>query len=130
MIILAIKTDQAQAFVGVYKDNQELASHQWEANKQLAETLHQVILDTLTKAKLDWADIEGIIGFSGPGSFTGLRIGLTVCNTLAYALGIPIVGNGGDDWLPGGVQRLLLGQSDRQIVPEYGAQPHITAPKH
>jgi tRNA threonylcarbamoyladenosine biosynthesis protein TsaB len=36
-------------------------------------------------------DIEGVVCFKGPGSFTGLRIGLTVGNALAYAQNIPVV---------------------------------------
>ena len=131
MIILAIKTDQPQAFIALYDDNQELASHSWEAGKQLAESLHQHIKDTLTKAGHDWSSVEGIVGYSGPGSFTGLRIGLTTANTLAYAQQIPIVGEGGgEDWLQRGIDRLKKGQTDGQIVPAYGAEPHITAPKH
>ncbi len=131
MIILAIKTDQPMATVAVYQDNQELAKHEWEAGKQLTETLHQVIADTLKEAGKDWQDVEGIVGYSGPGSFTGLRIGLTTANTLAYAQNIPIIGAGGtQDWLQQGIERLKAGQNDIQIVPEYGADPHITAPRH
>ena len=131
MIILAIKTDQPQAFIALYNDNQELASHRWEAGKQLAESLHQTIKDLLQKVDSNWQDIDGVVGYSGPGSFTGLRIGLTAANTLAYAQNIPIVGEGGDeDWLLRGIERLENGQNDTQVVPEYGADPHITAPKH
>lgn len=131
MIILAIKTDQPKATVAVYQDNQELGKYDWEAGRQLAETLHQVIASTLKEVGKDWQDVEGIVGYSGPGSFTGLRIGLTTANTLAYAQNIPIVGQGGtEDWLQRGIERLEAGQNDSQILPEYGANPHITSPRH
>ena len=73
-------------------------------------------------------DVQGIVCFKGPGSFTGLRIGLTVGNALAYGLSIPIVGTMGDDWQKTGLQKLLSGANEDIIIPEYGAEAHVTLP--
>ncbi|MBI2019279.1 hypothetical protein HYS95_01250 [Candidatus Daviesbacteria bacterium] len=39
-----------------------------------------------------WRDLEGIEVETGPGSFTGLRVGVSVANALGFALGIPVNG--------------------------------------
>jgi tRNA threonylcarbamoyladenosine biosynthesis protein TsaB len=130
MIILTIRTDKPEAEIGLYKDAEQIAYVTWQAHRALAETLHGRIRDMLTGQNLDLKDIEGIVCLKGPGSFTGLRIGLTVANALSYSLSIPIVGTTGDDWIQIGIKRLLETGSEKIIMPEYGADVHITLPKH
>jgi tRNA threonylcarbamoyladenosine biosynthesis protein TsaB len=129
MIILTIKSDQETAHVGLYNDRQQLSTHEWQAGRQLAESLHNVIVKVLEDAGQTLASLEGIVGFKGPGSFTGLRIGLTTANTLAYALNIPASDGAGPDWEIQGIEKLLSGERVAQILPEYGAPVHITLPK-
>ena len=130
MLIITIRTDKPDAEIGLYEDNQQLAYETWTAHRQLAETIHLKLKDLLeTKAKTI-NDIEGIVAFVGPGSFTGLRIGLTVANTLAYALNIPIAGGQEPNWLETGIETLINKPSREVVMPEYGAAPHITIPKH
>ena len=74
-------------------------------------------------------DLTGIVAYQGPGSFTGLRIGLSVANALAYGLSIPIVGATGDDWLKTSRQALQTRPETKPITPEYGAPVHITQQK-
>ena len=129
MLILTIRTDKPEAEIGLYDDDRLLVSDSWQAHRALAETLHSRI-ETLLKGQYKTlADIGGIAAFQGPGSFTGLRIGLTVANTLAYALGIPVVATQGDDWAASGTGRLLQGDDDIVAMPHYGAEAHITQQK-
>jgi tRNA threonylcarbamoyladenosine biosynthesis protein TsaB len=48
--------------------------------------------ELLREAELDQADIDAVAVGTGPGSFTGLRIGLAVARGLAFALGVPVAG--------------------------------------
>ena len=50
-----------------------------------------VLAEAFDKANLKPKDIDKIFVVTGPGSFTGIRVGLTVAKTMAYALDIPIV---------------------------------------
>jgi tRNA threonylcarbamoyladenosine biosynthesis protein TsaB len=56
------------------------------------QSLVPAIRDLLDRAGLAVADLEGFAVGLGPGSYTGLRIGLTAVKTLAYAIGKPLVG--------------------------------------
>ena len=102
---------------------------QWESGRSLAKGLLEYLHTSLVKNDKTWADISGIVAFKGPGSFTGLRIGLTVLNTFADSESVPIVGTTGDDWQSAGIQRLLDGENDTLVMPEYGAEAHITTPR-
>jgi tRNA threonylcarbamoyladenosine biosynthesis protein TsaB len=127
MLIVTIKTDQPIAEIVLYAGTTRQHSIEWSAHKQLAETIHTKLQELVAGYGL--GTISGIVVFQGPGSFTGLRIGVSVANALAYSLAIPIVGSLGDNWQERGVERLLLGGSDTVVVPEYGSPPHITIAK-
>ena len=102
---------------------------EWDAGRTLAKGLLEYIRENLEKNEKTWSDISGIVAYEGPGSFTGLRIGLTVLNTMADSEKIPIVGSTGDHWQHEGVIRLSAGENDELVMPEYGAEAHITTPR-
>lgn len=129
MIILTIRTDKPEAEIGLFDGETQRQYETWQAHRELAETLHRKIEVLLQSQTKNWNDIEGIVCFQGPGSFTGLRIGLTVANTLAYGLNVPIVATQGPAWLETGINRLRNGGNDRQALPFYGAEAHITPQK-
>ena len=130
MIILAIRTDKPEAEIGLFENHKQLAYTTWQAHRELSNTIHLKLKKTLKRQGKTIEDIEGIVCFRGPGSFTGLRIGLTVANTLAYGLDdAPIVAGQGKDWLEKGITRLMKGESDKVALAEYGAAAHITLPK-
>lgn len=128
MLILTLRTDNPQSEIGIYDGQKQLAYETWKAHRQLAETLHQQIATKLQFVSKDWQDLEGIVVFQGPGSFTGLRIGIAVANALAYSLDVPIVATMHDDWIEAGTQCLLKGDSDKIALPEYGSLIHTTKP--
>jgi tRNA threonylcarbamoyladenosine biosynthesis protein TsaB len=126
MLIVTIRTDKPEAEIGFFEDEKQLTYYTWQAHRELAETIHLKLKDLLTEAGRSLDDIEGIVVFKGPGSFTGLRIGITVANALSYSLDVPIVSSEEPDWLQGGIKRLLAGEAEAVAIPEYGAAPHIT----
>lgn len=129
MIILSIRTDKPEAEIGLLDGQNLLAYEKWPAHRQLAETLHGKIQALLKSQDKAWDDVRGIVCFKGPGSFTGLRIGLSTGNALAHALTVPIVSETGEDWLLSGVQRLQNNDNENVAMPEYGEPAHITAPR-
>lgn len=129
MLIITIRTDKPEAEIGLYDHQTQLASVTWPAHRELAETIHRQLHDMLSGKQKDWHDVQAVVFYKGPGSFTGLRIGASVANALADGLGAVIVGSDGGQWIENGIKRVLAGESDPLALPEYGAAPHITAPK-
>lgn len=101
----------------------------WQADRTLARHLLGFLEAKLHEAGSDFAALTGLGVMRGPGSFTGLRIGMAVLNTLADALTIPIVGAEGDDWQAAALARLAAGENDRVVLPHYGSEAHITKPR-
>ena len=130
-VVLTIRTDKPEAEVGIYDmSGKQLSYYTWLAHRQLSSTLLGVIRDELAKHDATFDDIASVLIFRGPGSFTGLRIGITVANTLAYSLAVPIVGIADEqDWLERGLRKLQGGGNDKLVLPEYGAEAHITQQK-
>ncbi len=129
MLILSIRTDKPEAEIGLFDGQTQLAYKTWQAHRELSNTIHIKIEQLLDQQHKKFQDVQGIVCFQGPGSFTGLRIGLTVGNTLAYSFNTPIVAERDEGWLQKGITRLRNGKSDALALPEYGAAAHITVPK-
>lgn len=102
---------------------------EWQADRTLAKNLLQYLAQQLQKNDKTFDDIRGIGVFEGPGSFTGLRIGLTVLNTIADSQHIPIVGEQGEAWQRVALMRLQNGENDEMVLPFYGSEAHITKPR-
>jgi len=128
-MILAIKTDTPEAELWLHNDTSQKAHHSWTANRQLAKDLLRECDAFLQHESLAWKDLAGLIVFTGPGSFTGLRIGIVSIMSMAHSLDIPSVGTNGNAWITDGINRLNAGESDKYIQPHYGSEPHITAPR-
>ena len=84
-------------------------------DKDLAEKLLGFIHEKLQENHKTWHDITEIHFMSGPGSFTGLRIGATIVNTLAHELNIPLYDR--------------HHQKQPIIIPEYGHPANISKPQ-
>lgn len=129
MLILCLRTDNPTAEICLYNDMNQLACHEWKAHRKLAETIHTEIKELLESKDKSLSQLQGIVIYKGPGSFTGLRIGFSVANALADSLKIPIITSSSMNWKDTGVNRLLSGDNDIIGVPEYGSLPHTTTPK-
>jgi tRNA threonylcarbamoyladenosine biosynthesis protein TsaB len=129
-MILALRTDTMTAFLALLSPAGEiLNSHEWEAGRQLSVQLPSSIDAILADSNIMYSDLTGIIVYEGPGSFTGLRIGITIANTIAHKQDIPIVGASGDDWLKQGTTKLSDADKGVIVMPVYGGEANITKPR-
>ncbi|MBI2009415.1 tRNA (adenosine(37)-N6)-threonylcarbamoyltransferase complex dimerization subunit type 1 TsaB [Candidatus Saccharibacteria bacterium] len=128
-VILGLRTDKPEAELYLYDGQKKLGEKKWQAHRELAETIHKQINKLLMLQGLSLQQIEGIVCFKGPGSFTGLRISLSVANALAYAQAIPIVAKHGEKWIESGIKDLLAGKKDRIALPYYDRPAATTPPR-
>lgn len=89
--------------------------YKYTFSNDLAEKLLKFIHDKLKENSKDWHDITEITFMTGPGSFTGLRIGATIVNTLSHELNIPLKDH--------------HGKTHKQIIPNYGRPANISKPR-
>jgi len=73
-------------------DGTVMAERHWQSRHRHGEELLGRLEEALAEIGAGRRDLSGVVVGTGPGSFTGLRIGLATAKTIAYALGIPIVG--------------------------------------
>lgn len=92
MKILSIDTTVIAGSVALSDGSSLVAQEQQDADGTHSEKLLVSVDNVLEEAGWDRADIDGIAVAVGPGSFTGLRIGLAAAKGLAMAFGIPIAG--------------------------------------
>lgn len=126
---LALDTSTNQAWIGLIKGGKTIAKKRWESGRELSRQLLPELAKLLASQKIDWNDLEGVIIFEGPGSFTGLRIGFTTANTVAYSLCIPIASAGGDSWVADAADKLRTIPPGTYALPRYGVEAHITQPR-
>jgi len=92
MKILGIDTSTMMGAVGIVDDDSLIAELRTNIELTHSERLMMHIDSLLKSAHLTLADIDGFSVTLGPGSFTGLRIGITAVKAMAYATGKPIAG--------------------------------------
>lgn len=91
-MILHIDTkDQKEVRVSLKKEGEVIKSLS-EKNEYGSQVLLPLIEKLLKSQKIEFKDLKGIEVETGPGSFTGLRVGVSVANALGFALGIPVNG--------------------------------------
>ncbi|HEX5797169.1 MAG TPA: tRNA (adenosine(37)-N6)-threonylcarbamoyltransferase complex dimerization subunit type 1 TsaB [Candidatus Saccharimonadales bacterium] len=128
-LILTIRTDKPEAEVGLYGSNKSIACLKWQAGRELSADIHNKIKEVLSSRQIEYRDLTGVAFYKGPGSFTGLRIGASVANTIAYELDIPVIGANGSHWVRKAVNNLSPTSPERIIIPEYGSPARTTKPK-
>lgn len=92
-LILCIETATKLCSVALTRDGSVLASRDLESDKHVhAEKVNVFIDEVMKEAGLSLKDLSAVAVGIGPGSYTGLRIGLSAAKGLCYALKIPIIG--------------------------------------
>ncbi len=88
---LAIDTSTDTASLAIVQDSEVLAELTWRCGQNHTTQLLPHLAHLLNQTKLSLQSTTGIIVARGPGSFNGLRIGISTAKGLAFSLGIPIV---------------------------------------
>jgi tRNA threonylcarbamoyladenosine biosynthesis protein TsaB len=128
-MILLIDTSAPNCQLALYEADNCLFRQDWPIGRELAEQLLGHLQQVLAVHDSSFKELSGIGVFKGPGSFTGLRIGMSIVNTLADDLSIPIVGTVGDAWQSEALERLKANEDDKIVLPEYGRAANITQPR-
>ena len=89
---LAIDTSSNIVSVALSHKDEILASLTWQTTQNHTIELLPNLVCLLQQAKVELGSIEAIIVAKGPGSFNGLRVGISTAKGLAFALDIPLLG--------------------------------------
>lgn len=109
MTILAIDTSNYALGVALLEDNQVLGEYITNLKKNHSVRIMPAIQTLMKDCEMVPADLTKIVVAKGPGSYTGVRIGVTIAKTLAWTLKIPLVGISSLEILASGVGRYFDG---------------------
>lgn len=102
MLLLAVDTATAACAVALAEDDRVLAEYNLLGPRAHSAQLMPLIARCFTSSGRDRRELNAVACGVGPGSFTGLRIGLAAIKAMAYALKIPAVGVGTLDAIAAG----------------------------
>lgn len=91
MKYLLIDTATSYLIVSIVIDDKLVYLYNEEEGHRMSERVMPVIAEAFDKAGIKPMDLDMILATTGPGSFTGIRVGLTVAKTMAWSLKIPVV---------------------------------------
>ena len=91
-LILSIETSTSICSVAIHEQGELLALAEIKEPGAHAEKLLLLVDELFEKAGLSFADLDAVAVSQGPGSYTGLRIGVSTAKGIAYALEIPLIG--------------------------------------
>jgi len=91
-MLLAIDTSTDSAGLALVQDGRTLAEATWRCGQNHSVELLPRLTQLLQEARAELQSVSCILVAKGPGSFNGLRVGLSTAKGLAFSLGIPIIG--------------------------------------
>lgn len=131
-MILIINTSEFDKLqVALFKDDKILKQISKPSRFAHEEILIKSLDSLFTNTQSQPGELNGIIVVSGPGSFSALRIGLSVANTLAWQLKIPVVGVNINlfknlrELYQIGNSLLIKQKGFKLVLPNYGKEPNI-----
>ena len=91
-MLLAIDTSSRQVSIALYEGNQVLCEFTWNSRDYHTVELAPAVEEIFSRSDVQVSELGAIAVATGPGSFTGLRIGLAFAKGLSLALRIPLIG--------------------------------------
>lgn len=92
--ILSLETSSKICSVAIHNKDGILVSAEVHIKQSHASKLSPLIEQCISVSGITWKEVEAVAVSSGPGSYTGLRIGVSTAKGLCYALGIPLIAIG------------------------------------
>ena len=105
MYLLAIETSSAQGSVALYEGDSSVEEVLFTAGLVHGREVTSRVQDLLSRHGIGPGGLDAIGVSIGPGSYTGIRVGVTAAKTLAFALGIRVVAVSSLEAIAGGVHR-------------------------
>ena len=94
MLLLALDTSTSTASVALFDGQRVLSETTWLAGREHSSRLLVEIDSALERAQRTPEELTGLVVACGPGSFTGVRVALSVAKGMAAGLGVPLWGIG------------------------------------
>ncbi len=90
-LLLSLETSTQSCSVALHKDGKLLAERETKIPRSAAAQIAVMIQEVIQQANHKPSELNGVVVASGPGSYTGLRIGVATAKGLCYALNIPLI---------------------------------------
>lgn len=117
-LILSLETATTNCSVALASDGKVVASRSINSGYSHSEKINVFIQEVIAQAGVTLKDLQAVAVSSGPGSYTGLRIGISTAKGLCYALDIPLIAINTLDAMAQG----LTAGKDELIVPMIDAR--------
>ena len=114
--ILCIETSTVPFSVAIARGRETVAMVENDVRTSLASSITVMIMECCSKAAIDLQQIDAIAVNEGPGSYTGLRIGLSVAKGLSFALNKPLILLSGLEGLAYHSIETVNGIDDRTLI--------------
>jgi tRNA threonylcarbamoyladenosine biosynthesis protein TsaB len=92
VLILAVDTSTEQAGLAVLEDGVLRAEWSWTSAGNHSHHLHRLLRSLIETEGIEARNLDAVVVATGPGSFSGLRVGVSFAKGLALSVGIPLVG--------------------------------------
>ena len=97
-MILIINTNGLKNTIVISKNKKTKYEKSWQVVKSSRKDILQQINKFLHEKKINLKQIKAIIVYRGPGSFTSVRVGICIANSLGFSLNIPVFGVKGNEF--------------------------------
>ena len=119
MLILSCDTSNSTCCAGVYEDGRELSYELSLEKRTHSETFMPLVERVIKASGKEYKDLDAIAVTTGPGSFTGIRIGLSAVKGLSYALSIPCIPVSSTAALALSVENVIDTAENTVLVPSF-----------